>query len=98
MLSINYLYKHVYAVLIYTGPAHILSQRYQIPFHENNIMLRVEHCFTFSTQHKTVLLMSTTGVREIGGLTVMQALEIVRGCKGLNMVGGDVVEVGQKFK
>ena len=36
----------------------------------------------------------TTGVREIGGLTVMQAMEIVRGCKGLNVVGGDVVEVG----
>ena len=35
----------------------------------------------------------TVGVRELGGLTVMQALEIVRGCKGLNMIGGDVVEV-----
>ena len=29
----------------------------------------------------------------MGGLTPIQALEIVRGCKGLNVIGGDVVEV-----
>ena len=34
-----------------------------------------------------------TGTVEIGGLTTWQALEIVRGCKGLNLVGGDLVEV-----
>ena len=33
-----------------------------------------------------------TGTVEIGGLTTWQALEIVRGCKGLNLVGGDLVE------
>ena len=52
--------------------------------------------FAHLTTVKSIVLMSTTVVREIGGLTVMQALEIVRGCKGLNMVGGDVVEVGTK--
>ena len=34
-----------------------------------------------------------TGTMEPGGLTPPQALEIVRGCKGLNIVGGDLVEV-----
>ena len=34
-----------------------------------------------------------TGTQEIGGLTTIQALEIVRGCAGLNLVGCDLVEV-----
>ncbi len=34
-----------------------------------------------------------TGTPEIGGLTVPQAVEIIRGCRGLNIVGADVVEV-----
>ena len=34
------------------------------------------------------------GTPEIGGLTPIQALEIIRGCRGLNIVGGDLVEVG----
>lgn len=29
---------------------------------------------------------------EIGGLRPWQALEIIRGCAGLNLVGGDLVE------
>lgn len=38
-----------------------------------------------------------TGTVEIGGLTVMQGLEIVRGCAGLNVVGGDLVEVSPPY-
>ncbi|MBB6522906.1 agmatinase [Pseudoteredinibacter isoporae] len=38
-----------------------------------------------------------TGTAEVGGLTVHQGLEIVRGCKGLNVVGGDLVEVSPPF-
>ena len=38
-------------------------------------------------------LLFTQGTPEVGGLTVMQGLEIVRGCKGLNLVGADLVEV-----
>jgi guanidinobutyrase len=38
-----------------------------------------------------------TGTVEIGGLTTWQALEIVRGCKGLNLVGGDLVEVSPPY-
>jgi guanidinobutyrase len=34
-----------------------------------------------------------TGTPEVGGLTVPQALEIIRGCRGLNLVGVDLVEV-----
>ncbi len=38
-----------------------------------------------------------TGTVEIGGLTTWQALEIVRGCRGLNIVGGDLVEVSPPY-
>jgi guanidinobutyrase len=34
-----------------------------------------------------------TGTPEIGGLTTMQAMEIIRGCRGLDLVGCDLVEV-----
>jgi len=38
-----------------------------------------------------------TGTVEIGGLTVPQGLEIIRGCKGLQIVGGDLVEVSPPY-
>ena len=38
-----------------------------------------------------------TGTPEIGGLTVPQGLEIIRGCRGLDIVGGDVVEICPPF-
>ena len=38
-----------------------------------------------------------TGTPEIGGLTVPQGLEIIRGCHGLNLVGGDLVEVAPPY-
>ena len=38
-----------------------------------------------------------TGTPEIGGLTVIQAIEIIRGCRGLNLVGADLVEVSPPF-
>jgi len=34
-----------------------------------------------------------TGTPEVGGLTIFQALEIIRGCRGMNLVGADLVEV-----
>lgn len=37
-----------------------------------------------------------TGTPEIAGLTTIQMLEIIRGLKGLNIVGGDLVEVSWK--
>ena len=38
-----------------------------------------------------------TGTVEVGGLNTWQALEIVRGCRGLNIVGGDLVEVSPPY-
>jgi guanidinopropionase len=38
-----------------------------------------------------------TGTPEIGGLTTREALELVRGCAGLNVIGGDVVEVAPQY-
>ncbi len=38
-----------------------------------------------------------TGTPEIGGLTGRQGLEIIRGCRGLNIVGADLVEVSPPY-
>ncbi|MBK9441003.1 MAG: arginase family protein, partial [Comamonadaceae bacterium] len=38
-----------------------------------------------------------TGTPEVGGLSVPQALEIIRGCHGLNLVGADLVEVSPPY-
>jgi guanidinobutyrase len=38
-----------------------------------------------------------TGTPEIGGLTTIQALEIIRGCHGLNLVGCDLVEISPPY-
>ncbi|MBW9335365.1 agmatinase [Herbaspirillum aquaticum] len=38
-----------------------------------------------------------TGTPEVGGLTSIQALEIVRGCRGMNLVGCDLVEVSPPY-
>ena len=38
-----------------------------------------------------------TGTAEIAGLTVPQALEIIRGCRGLDIIGCDLVEVSPPY-
>lgn len=38
-----------------------------------------------------------TGTPEIGGMSTREAQEVVRGLQGLNLVGGDVVEVSPPF-
>ena len=38
-----------------------------------------------------------TGTPEIGGLTPIQAIEIIRGCRGLNLVCADLVEVSPPY-
>ncbi|MEM0936953.1 MAG: agmatinase [Pseudomonadota bacterium] len=38
-----------------------------------------------------------TGTVEPGGLSTWQALEIVRGCTGMNLIGGDLVEVSPPY-
>lgn len=38
-----------------------------------------------------------TGTPEIGGLSVQQGLEIIRGCQGLDLIGADLVEVSPPY-
>jgi guanidinopropionase len=38
-----------------------------------------------------------TGTPEIGGLTTLEAQHLIRGLEGLNLIGGDVVEVSPPF-
>jgi guanidinobutyrase len=38
-----------------------------------------------------------TGTPEIGGLSIHQGLEIIRGCRGLDVIGGDLVEVAPAY-
>ena len=38
-----------------------------------------------------------TGTPEVGGLTTIEGQALIRGCQGLNLVGGDVVEVAPPF-
>lgn len=38
-----------------------------------------------------------TGTPEMGGMTSREVLELIRGLKGLNLVGGDVVEVAPQY-
>lgn len=38
-----------------------------------------------------------TGTPEIGGLTTIQGIEIIRGCRGLQLVGCDLVEVAPPY-
>lgn len=38
-----------------------------------------------------------TGTPEVGGLSVMQGIEVIRGCRGLDVVGGDLVEISPPY-
>lgn len=38
-----------------------------------------------------------TGTPEFGGLTAIQGIEIVRGCRGMHLVGADLVEVAPAY-
>jgi len=38
-----------------------------------------------------------TGTPEVGGFTTFEALQMIRGLSGLNVIGGDVVEVAPPF-
>jgi guanidinopropionase len=38
-----------------------------------------------------------TGTPEVGGLTTREALRLLRGMRGLDLIGGDVVEVAPPF-
>ncbi len=38
-----------------------------------------------------------TGTPEVGGITTLEALRLLRGLRGLNLIGGDVVEVAPPY-
>jgi guanidinopropionase len=38
-----------------------------------------------------------TGTPEIGGITTLEAQQLLRGLRGLNLIGGDVVEVAPAY-
>ena len=38
-----------------------------------------------------------TGTPEVGGLTAREALALIRGMRGVNLIGGDVVEVAPAY-
>ena len=45
----------------------------------------------------TVKRPPVTGTPEVGGITTVEAQKLLRGLGGLNLVGGDVVEVAPPF-
>lgn len=53
--------------------------------------------FTFDIDGIDPAFAPGTGTPEVGGLTSMQALEVVRGCRGLRLVGSDLVEVAPAY-
>ena len=53
--------------------------------------------FTFDIDGVDPAFAPGTGTAEVGGLTTIQALEIVRGTTGLNIVGCDLVEVSPPY-
>ena len=53
--------------------------------------------FTFDIDGLDPAFAPGTGTPEIGGLTTREAMAIIRGLKGLNFVGGDVVEVAPSY-
>ncbi len=45
----------------------------------------------------SILLCPGTGTPEIGGLSSREAMALLRGAAGLDVVGGDVVEVAPQY-
>lgn len=50
-----------------------------------------ETYFTFDIDSLDPIYVSCTGVPELGGFTPKEAVGIIRGCRGLNLIGGDIV-------
>ncbi|MEP5730037.1 MAG: agmatinase [Sulfitobacter sp.] len=53
--------------------------------------------FTYDIDSLDPAFAPGTGTPEIGGLTTPQALELIRAFKGINFVGGDLVEVSPPY-
>lgn len=53
--------------------------------------------FSFDVDSLDPVYAPGTGTPEVGGLTTREAMQIIRGMKGANLVGGDVVEVAPPY-
>lgn len=53
--------------------------------------------FSFDVDGLDPVFAPGTGTPEVGGLTTREALTIIRGMAGLNIIGGDVVEVAPQY-
>ena len=52
---------------------------------------------TFDVDGLDPVYASGTGTPEVGGFSTVEAQLMIRGCQGLNLIGGDVVEVAPPF-
>ena len=52
---------------------------------------------TFDVDGLDPVYASGTGTPEVGGFSTVEAQLMIRGCRGLNLVGGDLVEVAPPF-
>ena len=53
--------------------------------------------FSFDVDSLDPAFAPGTGTPEVGGLTTREALELIRGMKGMNIVAADVVEVAPQY-
>lgn len=53
--------------------------------------------FSFDIDRLDPAFAPGTGTPEVGGLTTREALELIRGMRGVNLVCGDVVEVAPAY-
>ncbi len=53
--------------------------------------------FTFDIDGLDPVYASGTGTPEAGGLTVREANQLIRGCRGLDIIGSDLVEVAPMY-
>lgn len=53
--------------------------------------------FTFDVDGLDPAFAPGTGTPEVGGISTVEALRLIRGLRGLNIIGGDVVEVAPPF-
>jgi guanidinopropionase len=52
---------------------------------------------TFDVDGLDPVYAAGTGTPEVGGFSTVEAQLMIRGCQGLNLIGGDVVEVAPPF-
>ena len=92
-----------------TGDDYLGSMRviYMDEFYEMGVKAVIEEIhrvvgegpsyLTFDVDGLDPVYASGTGTPEVGGFSTVEAQLMIRGCRGLNLVGGDLVEVAPPF-